>query len=592
MKQFLKMMLAVICGLFLASILSSVFLLGCAGAMAGSGKPVLPRTGVLKMDLSKVSFSEQVSQTPDFRSALQGGEMITPLSLRETIDAIAKAADDPTVQFIYLKPDGAAISISQAEELRQALVRFRESGKAVIAYTDGPSTGAYYLASAADKVMMSAGSGASPMITGTSSQMFFLKDLLDRFGVNVQLIRHGKYKSAGEMFIRNAPSPENLEQNRAMITSIWDTMAAAIAESRGISAGRLTEMVDNLELTDGASMVANSLVDELVTREQLRQRLATIAMADKFEDVKMIALADYVTARTPAPNPSAKKKVAIIYADGEIIEGDGKQEIAGDHFASVIAKVRADSTIQGVVLRVSSPGGSVLAADKIKAELDLLKKDKPLVASYGDYAASGGYWISNNCDKIFSDAMTLTGSIGVFSMIPDFSRTAKDILHVGVTVVGSNKHSDMFSAMRPLDEAEKAYMQASIEDIYGRFVATVSEGRGLEPDFVDSIAQGRVWTGAEALGINLVDEIGSLDDALTYLAGLLGEDKQTWTVETYPKPLTPMEQVLEMFGQNNSDQNDVLAGTPFHGIQKAFRNWDYRSSEHFFARMPYQFVIE
>ena len=372
MKDFLKMVLAVICGLLLASIISSLFLFGCAGAMAGSGsKPVLPRTGVLKMDLSKVAFSEQVTEQPDFASVLRGGEMITPLSLRQTVDAIGAAANDPTVQFIYLKADGANVTLSQAEELRQALVRFRESGKAVVAYTESPGTGSIYLASAADKIMMSDNCGAGPMIVGVSNRLVFLKDLLDKLGVNVQLIRHGKYKSAGEMFIRNSASPENLEQNRAMVSSLWNTIAAAIAEGRGISVERLNEMVDNLELTDGKSMVRNSLVDELVTREQLKERLATFAMAKSFDEVSMIPLADYVTARTPAANPSAKNKIAIIYAEGEIVEGDGKQEISGDHFASVIAKVRADSTIKGVVLRVASPGGSVLAADKIKTELDL-----------------------------------------------------------------------------------------------------------------------------------------------------------------------------------------------------------------------------
>lgn len=265
--------------------------------------------------------------------------------------------------------------------------------------------------------------------------------------------------------------------------------------------------------------------------------------------------------------------------------------MAGDRFADIIAGVRADSTVKAVVLRVASPGGSVLASEKIRTEIDLLRKVKPVIASYGDYAASGGYWISNSCDKIFSSPSTLTGSIGVFSMIPDLSKTARDVLHVGITTVGSSKHTDMYSMMRPLDSQEYEFMQKSVDNIYEAFLNNVSEGRGMSTEDIDEIAQGRVWTGSDALKIGLVDELGTFYDAVKYAAITGGDseaDLDTWQIVSYPKPQTTMEMIMEAFTGSSA----TLAGTPFESVGKAYHNWDSASSEHFFARMPFVYVIK
>ena len=282
------------------------------------------------------------------------------------------------------------------------------------------------------------------------------------------------------------------------------------------------------------------------------------------------------------------------------MDGKAKQNVAGDRFANVIAKVRADSTVKAVVFRVNSPGGSVLASEKIRSEVDQLKAVKPLVASYGNYAASGGYWISANCGHIFSDPTTLTGSIGVFSMIPDFSKTMKDVAHVTYTPVNSNKHSDIMSLMRPLDAEETAYMQASVERIYDRFVSLVAEGRNLTYDFVDNVAQGRVWTGQDALAIHLVDEIGTLEDAIKWAAEAAGEsleeaDLKNWNVVAYPKQPTAMEQMMDMLGNKPSGE-EIFAGTPLAPAAKALLDWadglkDGNRSV-MVARMPYDIVWE
>ena len=591
MKDFLKMTLAVLAGLFIAGILGFMLFFGFIGTLAslGSSTPAMPRSGVLFMDMSRISIAEQTQETDPM--AMIQGQDISIIGLWDAVKAIEKAASDPAVQCIYLKADGlSAGGIAPVEELRQALGAFRLSGKPVVAYTENPGTGSYYLASVADKIYMGSYKGGSNMMVGVGTQMIFLKDLLDKLGVNVQLIRHGKFKSAGEMYIKSRPSEENLLQTREMVNSMWDGMAESICSSREISREDLDGMIDNLKLNTPEDFLACRLVDELLTKEELKEKLAVLAKESKYEEVKFISLRDYVNINAQTVS-KARRKIAIIYAEGEIIDGYDKQEVAGDRFAGIISSVRADSTVKAVVLRVASPGGSVAASEKIRTEIDLLRKVKPVIASYGNYAASGGYWISNSCDKIFSDKSTLTGSIGVFSMIPDFSGTAEKVFHVGVTNVGSSRHSDMYSLTRPLDAEETAYMQRSVDDIYEAFLENVSAGRGMDKAEIDEIAQGRVWTGSDALKIGLVDEIGTLADAVRYAAIAAGDaesDLSTWEVAAYPKPMTTLDIILE----NLTGSSDALAGTPFESVGRAFRSWDATSTGKVYARMPYIMEIK
>ena len=590
MKEFVKMTLATIAGLFLFGFVAFFLFFAMVGAIAsiGSSQPVMPREGMLQINMSAMTLTEQTQEEDPFAS-LAGSGSVTPVGIYSAIKAVNAAATDPAVKFIYMKPDGASGGIAQIEEFRKALENFRNSGKAIVSYIENPSNASYYLASVSDKIYMTSYEGGMNMFSGLSSQMIFLKDILDRLGVNVQLIRHGKYKSAGEMYIRNSASPENMEQNTEMIESVWNSWAVEIAQSRDISVEDLNAMLDNLELNFPSDFLEKGLVDELFTREELQQQLCDLYSANRFEDVQAIQLPDYAKLKDVA-NFKAKKKVAVIYAEGNIVDGDAKQEVAGDRFAKIIADVRKDSTVKAVVLRVNSPGGSVLASEKIKAELDLIQeRGIPVIASYGDYAASGGYWISANCDKIYSNATTLTGSIGVFSMIPDISGTLENKIHVNITPVNSNKHADMYGMMRPLDQAELDYMQASVENIYEKFTGLVAEGRDMIVPAVDEIAQGRVWTGAEALEIGLVDEIGTIEDAITYAASCIDgvQSLNDVQIAAYPKPLTTMEMLLESFGGGES----VCAGTAFEGIETAFKNWSASESGKVYARLPYEFSI-
>ena len=596
MKQFIKTVLAVICGLIIFNLILLMFGMAFIGAMAAAGKSSssLPKEGVLYMDMSQFSIADQESM-PDPLSIIQGGSTTT-IGIWKAVQAINAAAKDPGIKFIYMVPDGVSAGNSDIFELRTALENFRKSGKAIVSKMDAPTNGSLFLASVSDKVYLSSYEGATTGFNGISSQIIYYKDLLDKLGVNVQLIRHGKYKSAGEVYIKSEPSPENLEQNQVMINSMWNSFAGVIAESRGISVDRLNQMIDNLELNFPEDFLKAGLVDELMTREQCREKLTDLAMAKKFDDIKFIPFEQYVESKVK-DNLKAKKKVAIIYANGQIVDGTQNREVAGARFAQVISEVRADSTVKAVVFRVNSPGGSVFASEQIKAEIDLTAKVKPVIASYGDYAASGGYWISNNCDKIFSNATTLTGSIGVFSMIPDISGTVKDIAHLNIVKIGSNKHSGMLSLTSPLDPEETEYMQASVERIYDRFVNIVSQGRNLEPAFVDSIAQGRVWTGADALQIGLVDEIGTLEDALNYAINVVepGTDLSKWNVAEYPKPQTPMEMMMEMMGNSARAKANVFKGTPLedagYSILDLSKSWKDRKSQYMMARIPYEIIF-
>ena len=563
MKDFVKMVLAVICGLILTGVVCLILSFGFLGAVlaAGSSAPVLPKSGVLRIDLSAIVLGEQTQEANPFdglgpSSILSGGSGGADIiGIWDAVQAIHAAETDPAVKYIYLRTDGNLSGAAALGELREALAQFRAgSGKPVVSYMESPSTGGYYLASVSDKIYMTSSLGASGQLTGIGSQMIFFGDLLKRLGVNVQLIRHGKYKSAGEMYTRDSASPENREQYQRMIDSMWESIGRQIADSRGITTAQLDEAIEGLRLNLPQDFADCGLVDELMDREALQDKLAALAVADSYRDVKWIDFADYVAVRV-LPG-KARQKIAVIYADGEIIDGSGRTDVAGDRFASLIAGVRADSSVRAVVLRVNSPGGSVLASEKIKDQIDLLKADKPVIASYGEYAASGGYWISSGCDKIFASATTLTGSIGVFGMVPDLSKTVGDIAHIGVETVTSHKHGDMYGLMRPFDAEEYAYMQHSIEAVYDRFTDLVAEGRGLPKETVDAVGQGRVWTGSDALQIHLVDAIGTLEDAIRYAAVAAGEpDLDQWTVKGYPAPPSAMEQILEMIGKGASGEN-------------------------------------
>ena len=581
--KFLKSLLAAILGSFIALGLLFLLAIGMIGALMPAEETVsVAPSSVLKIDLGSTIGEQTVSDPLDLSSIVPYAGSTSSIGILDAVRAIDYAATDPAIKFIYLTNCGSSSGISYMEELRGALDRFRASGKPVIAYGENFSFGGYYLASVADKIY--ADEFASNNILGIATTIIFLKDILDRFGVEMQLIRHGKYKSAGEQFIASDISEANREQNQAMVDALWQAAAGSICESREISLTDLDRMVNNLELNTAYDMLDAGLVDELCTVNGMEENLRTLAGAEKLKDVKMISLDKYIKARIKT-NFKAKDKIAIIYADGQI-NPNGSDGITEDKFQPIIRDIRADSSIKAVVLRVNSPGGSVQPAEIIRTELELLQQEKPLIVSYGTMAASGGYWISAGADKIYSNSTTLTGSIGVFSMIPSLEKTFKDIAHVNPVTVRSHRHADMGSMTRSLDREETAAFQEQVEMIYDHFINIVAEGRGLTPERVDEIAQGRVWCGSEALGIDLVNEIGGLKDALDYAAVSAG--LEDYRIEAYPKVKNSLDKLME--GLNSAETAIGAFSDPEQLMQSLFES--VKAEKGIYARVPYIYCFE
>ncbi len=583
--KFLRNLLAAILGSFIALGLLFLLTIGIIGALLPAEETVsVAPSSILKIDLGSTIGEQTVSDPLDLSSVVPYTSSSSAIGILDAVRAIDYAATDPAIKFIYLTNCGSASSLAYMEEMRSALERFRSSGKPIIAYGENFSFGGYYLASVADKIY--ADEFASNNILGISTTIIFLKDILDRFGVKMQLIRHGKYKSAGEQFIADNISEANREQNQAMVDALWNAAAGSICESRGISLEELNGKVNNLELNTAQEMIDAGLVDELRTVNGMEQELATLSGADDIKDVKMVTLDKYIKARIKT-DFKAKDKIAVIYADGQINPDGSSEGITADKFQPIIRDIRADSSIKAVVLRVNSPGGSVQPAEIIRTELELLQQVKPLIVSYGTMAASGGYWISAGADKIYSNNTTLTGSIGVFSMIPSLEKTFKDIAHVNPVTVRSHRHADMGSMTRSLDSQETEAMQEQVEMIYTHFIDIVAEGRGLTPERVDEIAQGRVWCGNEALRIDLVNEIGGLNDAIDYAAIAAG--LENYRIESWPKAENKLDKLMHNFGSAGAAV-ETITSDPEQLLQKFINS--VKTEKGIYARMPYIYCFE
>lgn len=542
MKNFLKTTLAVIVGSLIAFAICSFLFFGIVGSLAALGKdaePAIPAKAILRID-----FNNPVTELgqEDAMQAFQSFSFNStkPVGILKAVKAIEKAATDPSIKFIYLNLNQMNIGMANLEEIRCALYRFRKSGKAIITYVDNFSQGAYYLASISDKIYMN--SDGSGSMVGVGSTMMFFKDLLDKLGIEVQLIRHGKFKAAAEQFIASGISKENYEQNKEMIDSIWETWVNEIGESRDIDPEHINRLVDNLELFSAESLLENGLVDELVSRDQMYSILRNLFDVKRDKDLKFVSLPTYA-ASAIKPDLKVKEKIAVIYADGEITMSD-PAGLSVKKFYPIIRDVAQDSSIKAVVLRVNSPGGDAQAAEILNKELQLLREKKPLIISMGEYAASGGYWISANSEKIYADNTTITGSIGVFSMAMNYGKGLKEHLRINTATIGSNTHSNMLNGIDRLDAKEAAYMQGMVEDIYTKFTELVSKGRELPVEYVDEVGQGRVWTGADAIERMLVDERGGIADALDYAAAAAGLNQ--YRIAEYPAMKSSMEQFMEM----------------------------------------------
>ena len=541
MKSFFKIVFGSMVGFLLFALLWLLIVLAVVGGiMASMGDethPPLKEPTVLKVELA-TPVTERVSNNP--MNYLKSGNTSKPTDLNTILKVIRRAKTDDQIKGIVFRPGlGAAISAANTEEMRAALVDFKESGKFIYAYADVYDQNLYWLATVADTISLQPEGAIN--FRGISMEVMFFKELLNKLGVEMQILRHGKFKSAVEPYIQNEMSPANREQYDRLAHSIWNRMAEDVAEGRGLSRAAVDEAAAEVYGMFPEQALAHGMIDMVTPQAGFTALLLNKMNVEEEDDLKMISISDY--AAIPEPLVKTTDKIAVIYANGEIGMGKGNEtEIGTENIVKALKDAADDEKVKAIVLRVNSPGGSVLTSDIIYQEVLNAKAKKPLVASFGSYAASGGYYISCAADRIFAQPTTLTGSIGVFGMIPNVGKTMK---RIGIHTDGVKTHpyAGTPSLMRAMTPGERDLQQRSIEDIYAGFIGKVAKGRGMSTAAVDSIGQGRVWSGTDGLRVGLVDELGGLEDAIAYVAEKAGLEQ--YKVTEYPKQKSTYELVME-----------------------------------------------
>ena len=517
---FLRELLAVILGVFIATgimfLILLLFVSASASAFGDDKKVLVKNNSVLELKLEN-QIKDYAPKSSDPFEELFGLEE-EKAGLQEILNAIENAKTDDNVKGISINTLFINGGIAQTQAIRDKLVEFKESGKFIFAYADFYAQKNYYLSSVADSIFLNPVGGID--FKGLASELLYFKDFQDKTGVKMEVIRHGKYKSAVEPFLTNKMSDANREQITSFLSSIWVEILTDIGISRDKTNDELNAIADDLLARNPELAIENNMIDGELYMDEYENKLKSLLDIDFDSKLNIISVGDYIASGKGRIKSTSSNKIAIIYAQGEILYGEGKEDYIGQgKIIESLKKIRKDDKIKAVVLRVNSPGGSALASDLIWRELELTKKEKPLVVSMGNYAASGGYYIACNADKIIAEPTTITGSIGVFGMIPNVSKLA-DNLGINAEQVGTNKQSLGYSLFEPMNDDFHDYVKESIEDIYETFVDRVSKGRNMSFAKVDSISQGRVWTGIEAIQNGLVDELGSLEDAIRIAAEL------------------------------------------------------------------------
>ncbi len=519
MKQFFKITFACVLGVLIAGFLGSILLffslISIATLSAPSYNPTPNTVFSLKLNTTVV---ERVSPSPleELKTLLQDEEI--PMGLNDILTGIEKAKNDKRICGIYLNTDGYESAYATTEAIRQKLKEFKESGKFIIAYNDSYSQKQYYLSSVADSIYVNPVGNLS--FDGIASQHIFFKNTLDKLGVQMQVFRVGTFKSAVEPFILDKMSDANREQTEVYIHSIWNTLLSDISQSRQLSVDSLNAIANlGLMLQEAEIAKTKGLVTDLCYKSAILPLLKDLSGKSEEKDVKTASLEEILLLDTPKEN--SKDQIAVLYATGEITSGPSSEGIYWEKTIKEINKIKEDENIKALVFRVNSPGGSAFASEQIWEAIESLKKTKPVVVSMGDYAASGGYYISCNANYIVAEPTTLTGSIGVFGLIPNANELLSNKLGLSFDEVKTNTFGNI-TIFEPMTDSEKLLMQKNVEQIYSLFIKRCAEGRGIPVDSIAKIAEGRVWTGSNALDLGLVDELGGLKTALDKAAELAG----------------------------------------------------------------------
>jgi protease-4 len=520
-----------------------LLIIGFVAIISSEDEIKVKENSILKIDLGNIAVVERTSENP-FDGFNLSGDIPNTMELIDVLNTIEKAKTDGNIKAIYINTSYVSAGISQIEEIRNKLLEFKQTGKPIIAYSEVYSQAAYYLSSMANKVYLNPEGIIE--LKGLSAGIMFYKGLLEKLDIHVQIIRHGKFKSAVEPFISDKMSPANREQMQLLLNSFADNIMDSIASQRGLTLSEVQNHANNLSLENAKSCLNFNYVDALLYQDQIDDSLLAISKTKK---IKFISINKYAKVKTEKKEIS-RNKIAIIYANGEINSGKGDEKSIGSVTTSKALKTaREDKYVKAIVLRINSPGGSALASDVILRETVLAKKEKPLVVSMGDYAASGGYYIACAADSIVANPTTLTGSIGVFGMIPNLKRFYNKKLGVTIDTVNTNKHADM-GINRALSTFERNKIQKSVVDIYTTFITHVGEGRNMSKTEVDEIGQGRVWTGYDAKEIGLIDVFGGLEKAIEIAVGLAELDE--YRLISLPKKKDPFSEIaLKLAGESS-----------------------------------------
>lgn len=535
MKDFLKFTLATVTGIILSSIVLFIISMGTLfGIMSASDtETIVKKNSVMMLDLNG-TLVERTQEDPLGILSQWFGDESNTYGLDDILSSIQKAKENENIKGIYLQASSLGASYASLQEIRNALLDFKESGKFIIAYADSYTQGLYYLSSVADKVLLN----PKGMIEwrGIASTPLFYKDLLQKIGIEMQVFKVGTYKSAVEPFIATEMSPANREQVTAFITSIWGQVTEGVSASRNIPIDSLNVYADRmLMFYPSEESIQCGLADTLIYRNDVRNYLKKLVEIDEDDNLPLVGLSDMMNVKKNVPKDKSGNVVAIYYASGEITDYPGsatsEDGIVGSKVIRDLRKLKDDNDVKAVVLRVNSPGGSAFASEQIWHAVKELKAKKPVIVSMGDYAASGGYYISCIADTIVAEPTTLTGSIGIFGIIPN-AKGLTDKIGLSYDVVKTNKYADFGNIMRPFNEDEKSLLQMMIAEGYDTFISRCAEGRHMTKEAIEKIAEGRVWTGETAQKLGLVDELGGIDKALDIAVAKAGIEG--YTVVSYP----------------------------------------------------------
>ncbi|MCB9191841.1 MAG: signal peptide peptidase SppA [Flavobacteriales bacterium] len=591
MKQFFKFMFASALGLVLGIFLLFGILAGIGASMGDKQKVEVKDNSVLHLKLDQ-QIQERGKDNP-FGNLNAGpfGDQ-GALGLNDILSSLENAANDDKIKGIYLDVQSIPAGMATVEEIRNGLLKFKESGKWIVSYSEIYTQKAYYVVSVSDEIWLN----PEGMLEwkGLGAQLMFMKGMFEKLEVEPQIIRYGKFKSAIEPLILDKMSEANRMQTMTYLSDLWNKMLAGVAEGRGKTVAELDGYSQNATIQDADDALEYGLVDELLYKDQVIEKLREkMGITDEDEKVNYIGLGKYKDAPKAKGDDddkaTRKEKIAVIYAVGSIEGGNGDDETIGSETISKeIRKAREDDKIKAIVLRVNSPGGSALASDVMWREIVLAKEVKPVVVSMGDVAASGGYYISCAADSIFAQPNTITGSIGVFGVLMNAQKMVNNKLGITIDTVKTNKFADLGTPFRPLTETERGIIQKGVNDIYTDFITKVAEGRGMKVADVDSIGQGRVWSGEDALEIGLVDRLGGIDDAIACAARMA--EVENYRVLEFPEKKDPFQQMVEdLTGKGEEALLKHRLGSYYEYVKDVEELMNMEGVQ---ARLPYQIYID